>query len=116
MAALSAGGRYERRKPLRCDGAVAVREEAGRLLPIDAADVEPQPRPPSWDDVRRHVEALGVVRDPRRIFTARDLPDKADDAIAVVIVEIVREGALGDDELRVAAVHFARRSRERQTD
>src|SRR5262245_10020204 len=70
---------------------IALLDDLLDLAPSHAPAVEPHPEPAARPDVGRQVEALGVEPRSVDVLTARRFHADRHDAVAVVVVEEIRE-------------------------
>src|SRR5262245_51009201 len=88
------------------DESVAVVNELPDLIPIDNADVDAEAYPALRAQVRGHEEALRVEAKDEILVAGSDLAVDRLASVAVMVVEVVREGLAAHLELDV--LDFAR--------
>ena len=83
---------------LRSDQPIAALDDARHLSPIDDADVETQTEPAARTDVGRQVESRGLAARAIRVLAKLRLHANGDDAVAVMVVEKIREHFLAHEK------------------
>src|SRR5690349_10870410 len=89
---------------LRRRQTIAALYDLGDLAPSDAAAIEPHAEPSARPDVRRQVEPLGVEPGAIDILATLRLHADRDDAVAVMVVEKIRENLAAHAVDRVIAL------------
>lgn len=106
----------QRGEPLGGDQAVAVGNELGNLVPVDHVQVQAEADPALRTEIRGPVETIRLGGDHRLGSTRGGLAAEADDAVAVVVDEVVDEGLVADEEAGVLAPVLTRRLGEAEAD
>jgi hypothetical protein len=84
----------------RCQ-TVAEFEDVLNLAPIDRASIEPQAEPTSGANIGRKIEVLRVTARTVDVLAQRGLAAHRNDAVAMVVVQEVREDPLPDPKVGV---------------
>lgn len=86
------------------------------LLPVNLADIQPDPYPTPRTNISGHVKFRWIGRDERGVVSRQHLANQTDNTIAVMIVQKVCERLLSDAESDVVSRNLASDFRHLQTD
>ena len=85
------------------DEAVAAGDELGDFCPIHAGNIQAQPDPSFGPHVGGLVELGGLGGDQRLVIAGQNFAGDADDAVAVMVVQVVSVGLAAYGKTRVLA-------------
>ena len=86
--------------PLGRNQYVASRDQFSYFLPVDLADVESKRHPTPRSNIRRKVESRGAGSSQCGVLVWQHFATDSDNAVAMMVVEIIRKGFFADKEIR----------------
>ena len=100
------------RRGAGCEEPIAVENKVRNLRPVVVADIQTKRRPAPGPDVRRQVESIAIKGGQLDILAGSNFECDSDDAIAVVIVEIIHKRFFPHQEAGMASFMLAHRFRQ----
>jgi hypothetical protein len=91
---------------------VAAKNEFFHFRPVHRSQIQPQAHPAPGADIGGHVELAGIGLDQSLIVIGENLAAYANDAVPVMIVEVIRKNLSCDQEAGVISFVLAHRSRK----
>src|SRR6266481_4489671 len=89
-----------------CDEAIAAEDEFAHFVPIHFAHIQTKRDPASWPNIGGQIAAVRLSGDERYVVAGQGFAGDGNDAVAVMVVEEVSEGAFADQKRGVPAVFF----------
>src|SRR5215471_5744596 len=95
---------------------VARCHQLSHFVPVNGAQVQAERHPSPWSDIRGHIEPVGLGGDQRLVIAGQHPGGYCNDAVSVMVIQVVSEGLLPDQEADVMSSKLLSNLGEREAD